>query len=1138
MKSCTHLLTRLFLALAMIALLFGGAVQAQTKPKQKPAKRQTDQEEAKKKKAKAKKAKQKKESKPSDYEPKQKTKKKKPTSTAAEKAESNNGVDNAIFSPLKLRSIGPAFMSGRIGDLAVDQKNPNTWYVAVASGGVFKTVNAGTTFDPIFDNYSSYSIGCVTVDPNNSNIVWVGTGENNGGRHIGFGDGIYVSHNAGKTFENVGLKKSEHLSKILVDPRDSNVVFAASQGPLWSPGGERGLYKTTDGGETWKNVLSKGPYTGVTDVVMDPANPDVLYAATHQRHRNIWAIVNAGPETGIYKSVDGGENWRQLKNGLPGADKGKISLGVSPQKPNVVYATIELAGRKGGFWRSEDHGESWTKTSDFVSGGTGPHYYQELWVDPHRYGVLYQANNSFVRSVDDGATWDVIEGRKKHVDNHAVAFHPSDPDFLLVGCDGGVYRSFDFCKTYEFFGNLPISQYYKVDVDYDFPFYHVAGGTQDNYSHYGPTRTNRVQGIVNADWVKTIGGDGHDGAIDYEDPNTIYAESQQGFIRRYDRRTGEAVDIRPRPEDGQDDFRFNWDAPILISPHSHKRIYFGSNFLHRSDDRGDSWTTISPDLSKNQNRFELPTMGRVPSIDAAYDLYAMSQFGNITSISESPVVEGLLYVGTDDGLIQVSEDGGKNWRKVEQIYGIPEGSFINDVKADLHDADTVYACLDNHKQGDYQPLLVRSTDRGRTWKSMIGDLPDRHLVWRIVQDHEMSDLFFLATEYGIFFSRNAGENWSKLKGSPTISFRDLAIQKRENDLVGASFGRSFYVLDDYSPLRHADAENTKDDSFHVFPIRDALWYPQADSLGGRYGFQGDRFYSADNPPYGVTFTYYNGKSYKTKKQKRQEAEAKQKDGDIKTPSWDELAAEQEESPASVVFEVRSKAGDLISRFNGSTGKGMHRATWSMRYTALSGGFGPLTSPGVYYLEPFELVDGKMTSLAEPTEFAIKMAISADMPLADKKKFEKFHQRVVKLMNSANALSGTFEQRKSDLSSVKSNLTRLTAGTPELINELTEIEKSLAKFEKPINGDEIRDDRYVPVEPTISGRLRNAMFGGFSTQGPTQTHLKQVDIAASQLTKATKEFRQFESKTIEPFLKKLNKAGVPWTQGRAIPDPAK
>ena len=775
--------------------------------------------------------------------------------------------------------------------------------------------------------------------------------------------------------------------------------------------------------------------------------------------------------------------------------------------------------------------------SDFVSGGTGPHYYQELWVDPHRYDVLYQANNSFVRSVDGGKTWDVIEGRKKHVDNHAVAFHPTDKDFVVVGCDGGVYISHDFCNTYRFCSNLPISQYYKVDVDYDFPFYHVAGGTQDNYSHYGPTRTNRVQGIVNSDWVKTIGGDGHDGAIDYEDPNIIYAESQQGYIRRYDRKTGEAIDIRPRPAAGEDDFRFNWDSPILISPHSHTRIYFGSNHLHRSDDRGDSWKTISPDLSKNQSRFELPTMGRVPSIDAAYDLFAMSRYGNITSISESPLVEGLLYVGTDDGLIQVSEDGGENWRKVERIYGIPEGSFVNDIKADLHDADTVYACLDNHKTGDYQPMLVKSTDRGQTWDSMVGDLPEKHLVWRIVQDHERADLFFLATEFGIFFTLDSGEHWTKLQGSPTISFRDLAIQKRENDLVGASFGRGFYVLDDYSPLRNSSPEVFEQDNFHIFPVRRALWYVQADSLGGRYGFQGDSFYSADNPPYGATFTYYNGKEYKTANQKRKAAESKQKDGDIPTPSWEQLREESLEQAAKIVFEISDADGNLVSRINGSTGKGIHRTTWNFRCTAMASfGRGPLCAPGKYFVKPFVVEGGKSESLGDAVEFEVESVIDPALPPAERGEVLAFLKDVSNAASSASALRSKLTERMVELQAIQNVLDRTDAATPELVEKANEIHQQLQAFDLSINGDSNKRTFAVETEPTISGRLNNVLFGvSNSTHGPTQTHREQFEIAKTQLKEKAGEFRDFVENKILPLRTALDAAGVPWTSGRAIPD---
>ncbi|MEL6109527.1 MAG: glycosyl hydrolase [Planctomycetota bacterium] len=1052
---------------------------------------------------------------------------------------------------LKFRSIGPAFMSGRIGDVAIDQVQPNTWYVAVASGGLWKTTNAGTTFKPIFDDKPSYSMGCVSIDPSNHHTIWLGTGENNGGRHIGFGDGVYVSHDGGDTWHHRGLEKSEHVSKVLVDPRDSDVVFAASQGPLWSPGGERGLFKSTDGGNTWKNVLSAGgvgksidenedSYTGVTDVVFDPRDPDVMYAATHQRHRNVWAIINCGPETGIYKSTDAGETWTELTNGLPGGDMGKISLQVSPQKSNVVYATIELPGREGGFWRSVDFGASWEKTNDFVSGGTGPHYYQELWADPHRYGVLYQANNYFMRSEDDGETWVNIEGDNKHVDNHAVAFHPTDKDFLLVGCDGGVYRSYDFCETWQFCENLPLTQFYKLSVDNDYPFYNVAGGTQDNNSQYGPARTDSVQGIVNADWIKTIGGDGHDTAIDYEDPNTIYGESQQGFLRRYDRKTGESVMIQPQPGKGEAAFRFNWDSPILISPHDHKRLYFASQFLHRSDDRGDSWVKVSPDLSRNRNRYELPTMGRVHSIDGAYDLYAMSQHSNITSIAESPLVEGLLYVGTDDGLIQISEDGGENWRKVDKIFGIPEYFFVNDIKADLHDPDTVYACIDDHKTGDYSPYVVRSTDRGRTWEMMVGDLPEKHLCWRIVQDHVRKDLFFLATEFGIFCTLDAGESWFKLgAGLPTISFRDLEIQKRENDLVGASFGRSFWVLDDYSLLREATPELFSEKAFHVFPIRRAFWYVQKDPRGGVKGFEGDSIFNAKNPSYGAVIRYYVRDGFESLTQKRKKAEAKvrKEGGDVPIPSFDELRTENDEVPPRHYIEILDEAGAVVARKELSTSKGIHEFAWDMRYEGLGPNLrgGPMVAPGTYAAQAYRFEGGEATKLGEPVSFEVESIVEPNLPMQDRKEIIDSIREMGRFANRTFAASQRLAERTEQIADLIETIKTHPNGTPALLSDALKLQHRLEVFERMLSGDQSKDDRWVMIEPGINQRLQRAFFGMIrGTHGPTKTTKEQWEIATEQWSEIEGDLLKLIGDEMEEFEEAVDGVGIPWTKGRQQP----
>ena len=1062
------------------------------------------------------------------------------TLRAQSDAKKDSALSSSDVSELKLRSIGPALMSGRIADVAIDPVKPNTWYVAAGSGNLWKTVNAGTTWKPIFENYGSYSIGCVTIDPNNRHTIWVGTGENVSGRHVGYGDGVYVSHDGGKKFTHAGIKDSEHISKILVDPRESDTVYVAAQGPLWSSGGERGLFKTTDGGKSWSAILTKGPWTGVTDIAMDPSNPDVIYAATHQRHRTVWALLDGGPESGIFKSTDAGKSWSELKSGLPGADKGKMSIALSPQKPNIVYATIELAGGEGGIWRSEDSGASWAKMSDYTSGGTGPHYYQEIYVDPHRFDVFYHANVRLGRTSDGGKTFETVESQNKHVDNHAVAFHPSDPDFLLVGCDGGLYRSWDYGHTFQYLANLPITQFYKVDVDYDEPFYHVVGGTQDNNTQYGPTRTKNNIGIRNSDWRITIGGDGHDGAIDPKDPNIIYSESQQGNLRRFDRRTGESIDIKPRPEVGEEELRFNWDSPIYISPHSHTRIYFGSKKLHRSDDRGDSWKTISPDLSRNRDRLQLPIMGRVWSIDAVYDLFAMSQYGNITSITESPKREGLIYIGTDDGLIQVTEDDGETWRRIDKVYGVPEYAFVNDIKADRYDADTVYAVFDNHKVGDFRPYVVRSTDRGRTWDSIASDLPDRHIVWRIIQDHEVKDLLFIGTEFGIFFSRDAGQHWIKMSGAPSIPFRDLEIQRRENDLVGASFGRGFYVLDDYSPLRQINKEFLKEEAFALFPVRKALLYIQDRPLGGPKGSQGDGYFAANNPPYGAVFTYYLRDSLETLTSKRHADEKKVKNagGDNVVPGWDELKKEEREEDPVLVFTIRNNGGDVINRITGPKSSGLHRIAWDLRYSGFTGsaGNGPLVVPGNYTVSVHKRVDDVDAQMGEPQSFAVVSIGESSLPRQEREDTLAFQMQVGELQRTVVGTTRKLGEVISQLNEIKKVVRNTRTLDQKLHDDARELELKLLNLQEMFVGDRTRSRRSQTALVSVMSRVQTALSGTLrQTYGPTATHRRQYEIGREQFETASTDLDALLKTDFQNLVNKLEKAGAPWTSGRQLPE---
>jgi photosystem II stability/assembly factor-like uncharacterized protein len=626
---------------------------------------------------------------------------------------------------------------------------------------------------------------------------------------------------------------------IRVDPRNSNVVYVTAQGPLWAPGGDRGLYKTSDGGSTWDLVLEIDENTGVSEVHFEHGNPDVIYAVSYQRRRHVWTLIDGGPGTGIWKSTDAGATWNKINSGLPSGDKGKIGMAVSPIRPMVLYAIVEATGNRGGFFKSEDGGQHWSKQSSYVSGS--PQYYNEIFADPHKFDRIYSMDTYLMGSEDGGKNWARVGERWKHVDNHALWIDPKDPNHFVVGCDGGLYETFDRGANYKFFPNLPATQFYKVAVSNDEPFYYVYGGTQDNNTQGGPARTDNVHGIRNSDWFITVGGDGFDPAVDPVEPNIVYSQWQYGGLMRFDRATGETVDIKPRESREGPPLRWNWDSALLISPHSNTRIYFSAQILFQSDDRGDTWRAISGDLTRNMDRNTLPVMGRIYGVDAVAKNRSTSQYGTIVALTESPRVEGLIYVGTDDGLIQVTEDGGASWRQIDQVGDVPEMTYVNDLEASLH-----------HKRGDFLPYVYKSTNSGGSWTSITGDLPERGSAYTIVQDHVNPNLLFVGTEFGIFVTLNGGTNWIQLKGGiPTIAVRELEIQRRENDLVAASFGRSFFVLDDYTPLRELSAQLLEADA-HVFPIKTADLYIQRRTLGGgEKASLGSMFYTAPNPPFGA-----------------------------------------------------------------------------------------------------------------------------------------------------------------------------------------------------------------------------------------------------------------------------------------------
>ena len=1056
------------------------------------------------------------------------------------------GFSSETFSGLKLRSIGPAVTSGRISDFAVNPKNHSEYYVATSSGGVWKTSNKGVTFSPIFDGQGSYSIGCVTLDPANPSVVWVGSGENNSQRAVAYGDGVYKSEDGGKSWKNMGLKNSEHISEIIIHPSNPNIIYAGAYGPVWNEGGDRGVYKSVDGGATWTNIKSVSAYTGCNDLVMDPRNPEVLYAAFHQRMRNVFSYIGGGPESALYKSTDGGTTWKKLEGGLPGGELGRIGLAISPVNSDVLYAIVEAKDDKGGIYRSVDKGASWEKRNPFYTTGL---YYQKVTCDPNDVNRIFITDSYYKVSHDGGKTVTNLGELNKHIDNHCIWIDPADGNHVLVGCDGGIYESWDFAKTWDFKSNLPVTQFYKVSTDNAYPFYGVHGGTQDNLSLGGPSRTTSANGIVNADWYVTSLGDGFETQVDQSNPDMIYAQSQYGGLNRFDRKSGESLSIKPVEKEGEAAYRWNWDAPLLISQYSNTRLYFGANKLFRTDDRGDSWTVISPDLSRQIDRNKIEVMGKVWSVDAIAKNASTDIFGQLTTVAESKFDQNLLWAGTDDGLIHLTTDGGKNWTKFDNLPGVPSMSYVHQIIASLHDKNTAYACFNHHRYGDFKPYVLKTSDAGKTWKPIQSDLPVRGSVYSIAEDHLDSNLLFVGTEFGLFFSNSGGQNWIQLKaGLPTIAVRDLEIQRRENDLVLATFGRGFYILDDYSLLRNLRKEDLNKPAI-IFPVKESLMFIERFPLGLRdKGHLGSSYFSTPNPKVGAVFSYYLKDDIKTLKEKRQDAEKVKYDKKQKVfyPSIDSLRLEDQQPEPYLLFTIKDEAGSVVRHLKSPAKKGLQRLVWDFRYGSpapvnnrytptpdqLFGGAeeGHLAMPGNYTVTLSKYDDGILTELVGPVKFTCKLLDQSSIP-TDMNANVGFYKQVTeirKAVSAATDLMTTMEQRVTNINLAVQDM---PAPAKAVLEKSFIITRQLNELKTKMNGDMTRARRDFETAPSINDRVSGIEGSVWSSTAPIpQTYKDSYTIAAKQFSAVLGELRTVHS-SLEQLEKELEVNKAPYTPGR-------
>ena len=1021
-------------------------------------------------------------------------------------------LQSADLSSLQWRNIGPARPSGRVTDLAVLESRPSTFYAATATGGAWKTITNGTTWTPVWDSEGSISLGAIAVASSNPDVVWVGTGEAWSARISSYGDGVYKSEDGGKTWHHMGLRETRYIGRIAIHPQDENTVYVAALGSLWGPNEERGLFKTTDGGKSWTKMLYKNPHTGAVEVALDPSRPETVYAATYLRERRAWNFVGGGPENGLYKSIDGGESWVELTNGLPEMDMGRIGFSICRSQPSTIYAAVEAQRGAGGIFRSDDRGASWERRTGKWNTRLD---YGKLNCDPNDPESVWLMHMRLSRSDDGGETFrtDVV-GRGGHADWRTMWINPENSDHLISGSDGGVYLSYDRGKSWSFIGNLPVSQFYDVAVDMQEPFYYVYGGLQDNGTFGGPSGTRYSDGITNADWKLTTGGDGFYVQIDPEDPTIVYSEWQYGFLNRFDTRTGERHFIQPQPPEGEN-YRWNWSSPLVLSQHDRKTLYFGANYPFRSRNRGDSWETIGPDLTRNLNPFELPLMGKVWPKDVVAYHAGTADYGSISTIAESPLKAGVLAVGTDDGLIQVTTDDGENWFRVGTIPGVPNQAWVTRVVLSGHDEPTLYATIDAHHDNDFRPYVVKSTDLGRTWKSITANLPEFGHARTIAEHPRNPNLLFVGTEFGVFVSLDGGGRWVQLKNNlPTVNVYDILIHPRENDLVIATHGRGFWILDDIGILESVGQAWGKE--LHVASVRPAT---QLHRYTRNQSSIGADHFSALNPPDGAIITYYVNPS------------SLEGDGGKR-----------------VEVDVLDAGGEFVRRLHanqGQAGGGIRRLIWDLRH------------PLPYDISPEEARNSwrppPRGAFVIPGEYRVRLRLGDEevsqsitvrgdpaisISTEDRSLWHDTLLRLAEMDAAARGSVATAQRVQQQLKKVAKALASNPNAATTLGEELHSLQSQVDGVLDNLLGRGRRDVAEQPKAPPIARRIRETYaFVEASTARPTDDQLRITEKAGERLSVEVARIDRLVSETIPAFNRKLDTLGVPWTPGRSPGVPA-